>query len=37
MSQAGDCRTRTAIVLPSLDPDKKFEKVVDGLIEGEWE
>ena len=33
MSQAGDCRTRTAVVLPSLDPDAKFEKVVDGLVE----
>ena len=33
MSQAGSCLTRTAIVLPSLDPDKKFETVVDGLVE----
>ena len=33
MADFSDCRTRTAIVLPSLDPDKKFEKVVDGLIE----
>ena len=33
MSQAGSCLTRTAIVLPSLDPDRKFEKVVDGLVE----
>ena len=28
----GDCRVSTAIVLPSLDPDSKFLKVVEGLI-----
>ena len=33
MPQAGNCLTRTAVVLPSLDPDMKFEKVVDGLVE----
>lgn len=28
-----DCRDCMAIVLPSLDPDRKFEKVVDGLVQ----
>ena len=28
-----DCREQTAIVLPSLDPDSKFQKVVEGLLE----
>ena len=28
-----DCRECTAIVLPSLDPDAKFQKVVEGLLE----
>ncbi len=28
-----DCRKQTAIVLPSLDPDLKFQKVIAGLIE----
>ena len=28
-----DCRDCMAIVLPSLDPDVKFQKVVDGLLE----
>ncbi len=27
-----DCRECTAIVLPSLDPDGKFQKVVEGLL-----
>ena len=27
-----DCREQTAIVLPSLDPDRKFLQVVDGLV-----
>ena len=27
-----DCRKSVAIVLPSLDPDQKFSRVVDGLI-----
>ena len=30
---AADCRRSTAIVLPSLDPDGKFARVVDGLVE----
>lgn len=29
----GSCRERLAIVLPSLNPDEKFSRVVDGLIE----
>ena len=33
MAQETDCRSMMAIVLPSLDPDVKFEKVVDGLVE----
>ena len=33
MTHAADCRIETAIVLPSLDPDAKFEKVVDGLVD----
>lgn len=32
-----DCRKRLAIVLPSLDPDRKFAAVVRGLIEGGFE
>ena len=28
-----DCRRSAAIVLPSLDPDRKFVRVVDGLVE----
>ena len=28
-----DCRQCMAIVLPSLDPDSKFQKVVEGLIQ----
>ena len=28
-----DCRVETAIVLPSLDPDEKFLRVVDGLVQ----
>ena len=30
---SADCRRRAAIVLPSLDPDGKFARVVDGLVE----
>ena len=33
MNVNADCREQAAIVLPSLDPDGKFERVVDGLIE----
>ena len=33
MEQKLDCREELAIVLPSLDPDLKFLKVIDGLIE----
>ena len=33
-TQSGrDCRQITAVVLPSLDPDEKFARVVDGLVE----
>ena len=32
-----DCRSQTAIVLPSLDPDAKFKAVVDGLIANGFE
>lgn len=32
-----DCRAQTAIVLPSLDPDRKFTAVVSGLIESGFE
>ena len=32
-TQASNCTERVAIVLPSLDPDKKFAGVVQGLIE----
>ncbi len=28
-----DCRACMAVVLPSLDPDRKFQKVVEGLVE----
>ena len=33
MNTYNDCRDETAIILPSLDPDKKFAGVVEGLIE----
>ncbi len=33
MEQANTCLNRVAVVLPSLDPDEKFEKVVDDLVE----
>lgn len=33
MVQEFDCRSEAVIVLPSLDPDKKFQKVIEGLIE----
>ena len=28
-----DCRSSCVIILPSLDPDEKFDRVVDGLLE----
>ncbi len=34
MRENESCLEATAIVLPSLDPDEKFDRVVDGLIEG---
>lgn len=33
MSNTQDCRLRCTIVLPSLNPDEKFDRVVDGLRE----
>ena len=33
MNENMECLKRTAIVLPSLDPDAKFSKVVSGLVE----
>ena len=33
MEDQVDCRKQMAVVLPSLDPDGKFIRVVDGLIE----
>ena len=30
---ARDCRSSCVIILPSLDPDEKFDRVVDGLLE----
>ena len=32
-----DCRNSLAVVLPSLDPDAKFNGVVAGLVEGGFE
>ena len=32
MLDSDSCQSRLAIILPSLDPDKKFDAVVDGLI-----
>lgn len=32
-----DCRSSLAVVLPSLDPDAKFNGVVAGLVEGGFE
>ena len=37
MSENLQCLKRTAIVLPSLDPDIKFSRVLDGLIEKGFE
>ena len=37
MNENIECLKRTAIVLPSLDPDIKFGKVVDGLLEKGFE
>ena len=31
------CKSRLAIVLPSLNPDEKFGMVVDGLLESGFE
>lgn len=33
MKEEKNCQRETAIILPSLDPDEKFEKVVNGLVE----
>jgi len=33
MSETLDCRTRCVIVLPSLNPNEKFDRVIDGLRE----
>ena len=33
MTENKDCRERCVIVLPSLNPDEKFDRVVDGLRE----
>ena len=33
MTDREKCLRELAIVLPSLDPDKKFKAVVDGLVE----
>ena len=37
MSEKYNCLSALAIVLPSLDPDKKFKAVVDGLVEKGFE
>ena len=37
MNEKKDCLSELAIVLPSLDPDKKFKAVVDGLVEKGFE
>ena len=37
MNEQKSCLSVTAIVLPSLNPDKKFRAVVDGLIEKGFE
>lgn len=37
MSENITCRQKLAIVLPSLNPDKKFAGVVDGLLESGFE
>ena len=33
MKEEKTCQKETAIILPSLDPDEKFKKVVNGLVE----
>lgn len=37
MAENINCRSRVAIVLPSLDPDEKFRKVVEGLVNDGFE
>ncbi len=37
MEEIKNCRSRLAIVLPSLDPDKKFQGVVEGLVANGFE
>ena len=37
MSERTEILKKTAIVLPSLDPDKKFRAVVKGLIDKGFE
>ena len=37
MSEKNECLASLAIVLPSLNPDRKFTAVVDGLIEAGFE
>ena len=37
MSADKQCQKELAIVLPSLNPDKKFSAVVEGLLESGFE
>lgn len=37
MSEQKKCFSSVAVILPSLDPDKKFKAVVDGLIQAGFE
>ncbi len=37
MPETLDCRTRCVIVLPSLNPNEKFDRVVDGLREADFQ
>ena len=37
MDKKERCLTETAVVLPSLDPDRRFKRVVDGLIDAGFE
>ena len=37
MAEQRDCRSACAIVLPSLDPNEKFDRVLDGLLSAGFE
>ena len=36
-NNTGDCRSRCVVILPSLNPDEKFDRVLDGLRDAGFE